>query len=427
MKKAKKIHISHIPNTFNYGSAMMAIALIHQLNDLLKGEVEFYTDASTPEDLDRLRASTGLANIHVLPPAERGFTRPPEWKTMPRWRKYFYIPAMLRGWKRKQTHLIKSYDAVIVLGGDDLSEYYSKRSLFFELVRLKYISRKIPLILSGQTLGPFTSYRKKWASYCLKKALIFTRDDVAKEHCVKDLGLMNTVSSRDLAFLKLPFQDDVNKRDWLLSKYGLTQGEYIAVVCSGLTAQYTSRRQDFINNFSEILKIAVEKNYGGKIAFLAHVLRPDTSDDRPVMEDIVARLRERNLENVIDRLVIINDELLPYEARLILGNGQWTITCRMHAAISTFQMNRPAISLSYSMKYEGVLAKGMGLPELVIEARGDDRWKDLNMAREVEERINLIKSRCNEINERVKSGSIRCRDLTIEQIEKIASVMVEIK
>lgn len=424
MKKAKKIHISHIPNTFNYGSAMMAIALIHRLNDLLKGEVEFYTDASTPEDLDRLRTSTGLANIHVLPPAERGFTRPREWKTMPRWRKYFYIPAMLRGWKAKQDHLIKNSDVEILLGGDDLSEYYGKRSTAFELARLRYISRRIPLFLPGQTIGPFTSYRKKWATLCLEKATIFTRDDPARDYCVKELGIKHVAASRDLAFLDLPFQNDEAERERLMAKYGLEPGKYVTVVGSGLTAHYTANREDFINNFSQILEIAAKNNEDGKIAFLAHVLRPEGADDRPVMTDIITRLKDLNVESVLERLVVIKDELLPYEARLILGNGRWTVTGRMHAAISTFQMGKPAISLSYSVKYNGVLAKGMALPELVVDAQGTEKWTDMKVAREVGQRIEMIESGYGAISEQVKKGTAQCRDMALEQIERIAGVIL---
>lgn len=427
MRQKKRIHVSHIPNTFNYGSAMMAIVLIHRLNGLLEKGVEFYTDVSTPEDLGRLRASTGLDNIYMLPPFEGGFTRPPEWKTMPKWRKCFYIPALLRGWKRKQDHLIKNSDVEILLGGDDLSEYYGKLSIAFELGRLWYISRKIPLFLPGQTIGRFTSYRKKWASFCLKRTRIFTRDDPARDYCVNELGLKNVASSRDLAFLDLPFQNDENERSRIMSKYDLVPGKYVTVVGSGLTAHYTSQREDFINNFSEILNIASGNKEEGKIVFLAHVLRPGHGEDRPVIKDVISALKARNLENVLRRLVVIKDELLPYEARLILGNGRWTVTGRMHAAISTFQMGKPAISLSYSEKYDGVLAKGMDLPELVVDAQGSEKWEGLKISREVGERIGLVESKYDEITERVEKGSARCRDLAFEQIKKIASVISRVK
>lgn len=41
----------------------------------------------------------------------------------------------------------------------------------------------------------------------------------------------------------------------------------------------------------------------------------------------------------------------------------------MHAAVSTFQMGKPAICLSYSPKYKGVISDGLNLSELVIEAK----------------------------------------------------------
>lgn len=60
-----KIMISHIPNTFNYGSAMMAMNLIYYLNKKLNGNVDFYVDTRTDEDFKNLIDSTSLDNIKV--------------------------------------------------------------------------------------------------------------------------------------------------------------------------------------------------------------------------------------------------------------------------------------------------------------------------------------------------------------------------
>ena len=422
MKGPKRIHISHIQNTFNYGSAMMAIALIDHLARLCPDELVFYTDAKTLEDLERLRASTDLSNVHVLPPYEGGFTRPAKWKDMPRWRKVPYIPAWFKGWKKRQDYLIKNSDVELILGGDDLSEYYVKRGVTFELARLWYISRKIPLLLPGQTIGPFTSYRKKWASFCLKKALIFTRDDPTWEYCVKELVLKRVFRSRDLAFLELPFQNDEKEKQRILSKYSIS-GKYCTIVTSSLTAHYTERKNDFIENFAEILRGIASRENIEKMVFLAHVHRTEPFDDRSVMKEVVNCLMNRDLGGVLEKMVIIDNELLPYEARIILGNGRWTVTGRMHAAISSIQMGKPVVALSYSVKYDGVLSKGMGIPQFVIGACGTEKWIDNRIAREVKERIDLIESEYQSLCGLLEERRRECEKRAFQQVKEIASII----
>lgn len=422
MKQPIRIHISHIPNTFNYGSAMMAIALIDHLARLCPEDLVFYTDASSPEDLERLRASTGLSNIHVLPPYDGGFTRPAEWKDMPLLKKLFYLPSWVKEWKEKHDYLVKNADFVVILGGDDLSEYYGIRGLFFEMVNIMYLSNKIPLFLLGQTIGPFFSYRKKLASIALSKANIFTRDDDTCAYC-KTLGLKNVSASRDLAFLNLPMQNDQDKQELVLAKYALKTGQYVTVVGSGLVGHYTNNKSDFIDNFVEIMQNLSDKTNIKRIVFLAHVFKSASGSDLPVMREILELLEKRNLCGVLNKLTVIDEEMLPYESRIILGNGRWTITGRMHAAISTLQMGKPAIAISYSVKYDGVLKNGMNIPELVVDAFDSKKWQNLGIAHEVEKRINLINAEYDSTCKKIKEKAALCKTKAMCQINTMINAI----
>ena len=42
-------------------------------------------------------------------------------------------------------------------------------------------------------------------------------------------------------------------------------------------------------------------------------------------------------------------------------------------------MGKPAISLSYSIKYKGVISDGLNLPELVIE-KNDSLWEKYELS-----------------------------------------------
>ncbi len=59
-----RILVRHIPNTYNYGSLMMAITAIDYLNRYLE-HAEFFVDCRTQEDLNRLRQETKLDNIQM--------------------------------------------------------------------------------------------------------------------------------------------------------------------------------------------------------------------------------------------------------------------------------------------------------------------------------------------------------------------------
>ena len=76
-----------------------------------------------------------------------------------------------------------------------------------------------------------------------------------------------------------------------------------------------------------------------------------------------------------ENLTVIKEQILPVEARIILGHAYFTLTCRMHAAVSSFQMGKPAICLSYSSKYKGVIAEGLKMNNLVIEAKNEELWQ----------------------------------------------------
>lgn len=104
------------------------------------------------------------------------------------------------------------------------------------------------------------------------------------------------------------------------------------------------------------------------LVLLPHVLLPETVDDRNIIRDINKILSPHNLE----KLIIIEDSMLASEARETLGNGLFTITGGIYAAVSTFYMRKSAISLSYSIKYEGVVGSGLEMNELVIECANEE-------------------------------------------------------
>ena len=312
---------------------------------------------------------------------------------------------------------------MIVLGGDDLSEYYAGSRIALELVRLRVFSKYMRVFLAGQTVGPFSSWRVPLARRMLRDCIVYTRDPLTKHYLLNDLKLKKVYESRDLAWLHLPMQNDKNIEDSILAKYGLHPNEYIVLVPSGFAGQYSENRAqynlrwlDIVNSLGS-LKSLTEK----KIILLGHVVQSDINDDRNVIRYIANQIDDSSTQRIIPVL----DEVLPVEARMILGNGYFTITGRMHAAVSTFQMGKPAISLSYSVKYKGVIGEGLGMKDLIIEARGDDLWESEKIVNLVMEKAEYVLTNYDSLVSRIKPAVEENKKLAMDQIEDIANKLKE--
>jgi colanic acid/amylovoran biosynthesis protein len=287
-----------------------------------------------------------------------------------------------------------------------------------ELDRLKEQSINKNIILLGQTMGPFTENRGELARESLKNTKIYTRDDKCLEYLSK-LNFINIDPGRDLAFSELPMQSIAKS---ILKKYNIDKGEYITVVPSGLTECYTKNFEKYIEEQVSITKkiLSNVKLSDKKIVLLPHVLIPAHVDDRLIIREIINRLDEKSKI----RIIAIDDAMLPSEAREILGDGIFTITGRMHAAVSTFYMKKPAISLSYSVKYAGVIGDGLDMNELVIESANEKLWISGEISKLVDEKVNYVFDNYNEL---VKKIDIKVSETSKIVEEELDDVINEIK
>lgn len=399
-----KIKIEHISNTYNYGSCMMAITLMKKIKDNIDN-VEFWVDASSFEDLDRLKKESGIENIKSYNLSIKSNV---------------VFRAINKIKKVVLTKLSENCDVVIVIGGDDISEYYGKEYLENILKKIKAASEEKKVILLGQTMGPFTGERKELAKVSLQNTRIYTRDDICLKY-LESLGFENVNIGRDLAFLELPMQSNAHS---ILNKYNIKDTKYITIVPSGLTTCYTDNLENYIKEQIDIIKETLnnEKLDECKIVLLPHVLLPEHVDDRLIIKEIMNRIDQEYK----GRIIAIMDAMLPSEAREILGNGLFTITGRMHAAVSTFYMRKPAISLSYSVKYSGVIGDGLDMNNLVVEAADKELWANGEISKLVKEKINYVLDNYNElinkidikVNETSKITQNQLNDL-INELKKI--------
>lgn len=281
----------------------------------------------------------------------------------------------------------KGFDKVIVLGGDDISEYYSKTAAFHILFGKWKTSLFTKVVLLGQTLGPFTSRANCFAaSVFLRRLTVISRDTESCNYLQNEFKI-NAIQGADLALTDLPLQHNKAIEAEILEKYSLTPNNYITMVVSGMYNQYCPSLETYLSRHKEIIECLCAKPLldNKKIVLLAHTFLP-YGNEPALIEQVYNSLSKA----IKGRLVLIKEKVLQTRARFILGNGIFTITGRMHAAVSTFQMGKPAICLSYSVKYKGVIGDSIGRYDLVVEARNPKIWEHNQIVYEVENKVNYL-------------------------------------
>ena len=405
-----KIYIDEV-DTFNYGNAMMVANFSYYLNK--RGDFIFYAATKSEGENDRL-SEISKTNI-----------------------KRYYIGSYIKAFMKNEPKILKiarclpfpfmasnriknNFDSFVFLGGDTLSQRYFSSGTIMKLLKIKLISKNIPTFLVGVTIGPFGHLTMKIAEVCLRDAYVYTRDQGTYNYLTKELKLKHIFKSSDLAFLDLPMQTNQNENSKILDKYSLIENEYLTVIPSGLYKKYTNNLEEYISNWEEILRRLLDQNIfkNEKIVLLAHVMQPQDVDDRIIINNII----DKN-QDISSRMIPITDELLPHEARIILGNGMFTITGRMHGAISTFQMGKPAISLSYSVKYRGVIGDELKLPNLIVESSDARLWENGGIVTKVIDKVSYVVENYDSLIESINQNVELAKNNTLYSIEAVAKVL----
>lgn len=394
----KRILIEYFKNLDNYGTGMMGLVAIDALARRYgAGNVEFHCDFRDDSVLAQAQQELGegvrLVRYEAPDAYTSGLKRPLVRKLHRLWHLLFSVEG-------------RGFDMIVVLGGDDLSEYYSKYAPATTLLKKWRSARHSRVVLLGQTIGPFLNPVNRFiARHCMKRFEIYARESNCVEYLAAEFGVKSTLMA-DLAIADLPLQGDVAIKREVLDRYSLTESGYATIVISGCQSAgryYCRSRETYLRRFAEIVRSLAsrEQMSGKKIVLLAHTFGTH-GNEAEYIEQLMAMLDS----DLSSRVVAVTDMILPTRARHILGSGIMTITGRMHAAVSTFQMGRPALSLSYSIKYAGVIGRSIGRDDLIIEADEEVLWESGRIVEMVEQRCDYIFSNytqlCSRISERIE-------------------------
>lgn len=399
-----KIKLFYIHPT-NYGNLMMACVFMTRFSELVnkKGieNVEYYLDVLDDGELERVKKSLPV-DIKVY--REDLFDRKRR-GIIGKLTKLFNIP--------KEIHYNRNeYDACVVLGGDCISQYYSKQVFISDMIKFSRISKKNKMFLAGQTMGPFSGYAVGLVKQSLKDCRIYLRDEDCYRYMRELFPSFDLSENRDLAFLNIPYQDDAQIKENVIIKYLGNQGkDYITVVASGANRQYTSSLEDYINEYIKIIKYIIdEKNLD--VLLLAHVIHVSDSNDKRIIDEITKRIDKAYHE----KIHVVNELVYPYEARILIGSGLATVTGRMHAAVSSINMGTVPICLSYSVKFKGVIGDDFDLNSYIYQCRGDEIWSSGIVHKDVCKMIDNVLLKREEIIDKIQSKLYLVQEKADKQI-----------
>ncbi len=308
-------------------------------------------------------------------------------------------------------------DVTTMLGGDCISEVYGTINGIFWLALLSWMTRYSKVFLLAQTVGPFHGWRIPWATRILNRCHIYTRDQWTIDYLTDTLHVKNVNPSCDLAFLDLPDQREDKS---VLDRYGLSPREYFTLVISPFHTHYTNTFEQYLSRWTEMLEMLLKQEALGdkKLVLLVHVHRIHLKNEQEQAEpQMIQAVCERLGSEWNDRVVQITDMLPPSEARSILGNGEFTVTGRMHASISTYQRSVPAIALAYSPKFSGVVGAELQRSDLILDNPDREVWNSGKIVGALEEKVRYVLENRDRI----------CRELEaiLPQVQKKALFQIE--
>ena len=383
------VYICNCPNTFNYGSMMMGENFITYFNKACGLENRYYVETRDDKNIQRLMDATGSSDIHPVPMnhlLRKGLS------------KYDYLLSQLK-MKKIISDFLEKIDLVVVLGGDDFTEDYGWKEPILRAIEFNQVAREgLPVVLLGHTMGPYHSFRVPVMKNLLKGvSRIYPRDQRTYDY-LNQLGLKNISLADDLALLPLARQQEEEGTK-----------DYITFCPSELIYRYTmdGSRENWINFNLFMIDRILERFPDKNLILLAHVLKPEDADDRL----IVSQLYNLTNDKYSGRIIAKKDEMLPWEARQLIARSSLVVSARMHPVISAIQCMVPSLSLSYSMKFWGIIGDHYGLGGQIIDVR------TLNYD-EMKERF-VDKLECMEEEwKKMEDSIIRKNELAAMNIEK---------
>lgn len=268
---------------------------------------------------------------------------------------------------------LRDLDCVLDIGaGDSFAEIYGgKRFLFLWLTKFLALCRGVPLILSPQTIGPFTRtpYRQLAQIILNRASAVVSRDtqSFAVARALAPRG--NNLLAVDVAF-ELPFEDRSARRNQPKLRVGINASGLLCHEAEsgrnrfGLSYDHARLCRRLIAAFAAMPDVEVH--------LVAHATsQGDASDDDGRCAD--------QLATMFPNIVRVPDFAGPCEAKSYISGLDFLIAGRMHACIGAFSAGTPVIPIAYSRKFSGLFGMLDYTWLLPVSGMDDDQAFDFVM------------------------------------------------
>jgi colanic acid/amylovoran biosynthesis protein len=256
---------------------------------------------------------------------------------------------------------LKPLDIMLDIGaGDSFADIYpNKRFAYIMATKALCLWSGTPLVLSPQTIGPFTRQPHKmmaaWA--CREAAAVFARDPISMQVLGELAPGANAFQVIDVAFA-LPFDRQPRTAD--TARIGinvsglLMSGGYAGGNEYGLSFDYAALTRRLIAALLAMPDIEVH--------LISHVNSAIPRDDDGRACD--------QLHAEFPATLRVPDFASPSAAKTYISGLDFLTGARMHATIAAYSAGVAVVPISYSRKFEG-LYRGLDYPWLV-PAKGMD-------------------------------------------------------
>lgn len=261
---------------------------------------------------------------------------------------------------------VKQCDAVIQIGGDNISLDYTPAGLigntaFSEM----FMSRGIPNVLWAASVGPFSkepAIENYMSGFLNRLKLVTIRETITADY-LRDIGVVDNVRMvADPAFLLEPEPFDID------GIFPREQGNgVLGLNLSPLVTQFGPARKNSEGVYSEIIDFVrtVIDRYGFSVLFIPHVDPLDGSlqkSDTGFMAPLVQRLAD-------DRISLAPRTLNAAQLKYLISQCRFFMGARTHSTIAGFSTGVPTASISYSIKARGLNKDIFDHERFVIPAR----------------------------------------------------------
>lgn len=264
--------------------------------------------------------------------------------------------------------IIAQQDCILDIGaGDSFAEIYGfKRFFFLWWTKMIAYIRRVPLLLSPQTIGPFTRWPyTQLAGFASTKArAVLARDPQSLEALARIAPRARGKLAVDVAFA-LPYADRRANQSGARTRVGVNVSGLLFHEAEsgrnrfGLDVDYALLMRRFVSDLTERSDIDVH--------LVAHAI--DASGGREPAVDDDDRVADQ-LAQEFPTTIRVPSFRGPSEAKSYISSLDFLVAGRMHACIAAFSAGVPVVPVAYSRKFSGLF--GMLGYDSMVPVKGLD-------------------------------------------------------